>query len=154
MNNKEIHSNNIKKIIQKLKTRYNYYDNIIISCCFKKSKIFSYGISKPNIHLQNVPFSIHAEMNAINNFYSKYKHNIRKKIGNIDILIIRIKNNILSLSKPCQFCIKSLNKTHNLNKVYYTNNNRIYYDNIINMYNNINNYGFSSGDCRIHNYKL
>lgn len=137
---KKINSNTIKKIINKLKNKYKYYENIIICCCFKKSKILSYGISKPNIHLYNIQFSTHAEINAINNLKKRYK--------NINLLILRIKDNNLLLSKPCQFCIRTLNKFKYINKIYYSNNNNIYYDNIKKMYNNIHLYCISSGECR------
>lgn len=153
---REVNSNTINKIINNLKNRFKYDNNIVISCCFSKSKILSYGKSKPDNNLHSIKnnkqFSIHAEIDAINNYYAIYNNKIRKKIGKINILTTRINNNIMLLSKCCQFCIKSLNKVSNIQKIYYTDNNKIYCENFIDIYKNIELLGFSSGDRRILKY--
>lgn len=143
-------------ILNNLINKYNIYENIIISCIFKNKKILSYGISSPDIHLHSIKnnkqFSIHAEVNAINNYLCKYNKKERQKIGNVNMLIVRYKydiNNIkLLTSKPCQFCIKSIMKFDLIKKIYYTNNDNIYEINSNELYNNINYYGYSSGDRR------
>ena len=153
---KQSNSANINFIISKLQTRFNFYNNVAISCCFKKSKILSYGISKPDIHIHSIKnnkqFSIHAEVDAINNYYAKYKNKIRKKIGKFDIITIRLNSGKLVSAMPCKFCIETLNKIQNINKMYFTNNSTIYVQPFINIYNNKNIYGYSSGDRRVNKY--
>jgi len=154
MINKPVNSSNIDKIFNQLKKRYCYYNNTVISCCFNKSKILCYGISKSDNHIHSIKnnkqFSIHAEIDALNNYYSKYKKNIRKKNDKINILTIRIINNIAVNAKPCQFCVKSFQKTYNINKIYYSDDNFIYCDTFKNLYKNINNLKYSSGDRRVY----
>lgn len=154
--NKQVNSSNINSIISILQTRFNFYNNVTISCCFKKTKILSYGISKPDTHIHSIKnnkqFSVHAEVDAINNYYAKYNNKIRKKIGKFDIITIRLKEDILSSSMPCQFCIKTLNKIQKINKMYFINGSTICSHQFINIYNNINTYGYASGDRRIYRY--
>lgn len=153
---KQVNSSTINYILTNLKKRFDYYNNVVISCCFKKSKILSYGISKPDNHLHSIKnnkqYSIHAEVDAIDNYYAKYNQKIRNKFGKINILTIRISNGKLMPAKSCQFCIRSLNKLSNINKIYYTDNDVIYMEQFTIIYNNIHTLGFSSGDRRIYNY--
>ena len=54
MQRKEVNSKTIYNILSILQKRFKYYNNVIISCCFNKSKILSYGISKPDNHLHSI----------------------------------------------------------------------------------------------------
>jgi len=160
LQNKENNSVNLEKILNKLINKYNFYENIVISCIFKNTKILSYGISKPDNHLHSIKnnkiFSIHAEVDAINNYIYKYNNKQRRKIGKVDILTTRFKykdNICLLKSYSCQFCIKSINKFNLIQKMYYTDNNKIYENSFNNIYMNINKFGFSSGDRRILRYE-
>lgn len=156
MSRKVVNSGTIYNIFNSLKNRYSNYENIVVACVFYKSRILSYGISKPDNHLHSIcnnkQFSVHAEIDAINNYYAKYKNNIRKKIGKIDILTIRINKNETKIAKSCQFCIKSLKKIPNIGKIYYSDNNDIYMETFNYMYNNLNSLAISSGDRRHFNY--
>lgn len=156
MNIKQVNSNTIYNIFEELKERYKYYNNVVISCCFSKSKILSYGMSKPDIHLHSIgnnkQCSIHAEIDCINNYFAIYKNKIRKKIGNINVLTIRISNGNIMPAKSCQFCIRSLNKLPNIQKIYYTENDSIYCTTLKDSYKNLHLFGFSSGDRRIYKY--
>lgn len=150
---KLVNSNTIYSIFNSLKNRFSNCENIVVSCVFYKSRILSYGISKPDNHLHSIcnnkQFSIHAEVDAINNYLAKYKNNIRNKIGKINILTIRMIKNETKIAKSCKFCIKSLKKIPNIGKIYYSDNNNIYMETFEYMYNNINNLTVSSGDRRI-----
>jgi hypothetical protein len=159
LRDKESNSVNIIKILDNLINKYNSYENIVISCIFKNTKILSYGISKPDNHLHSIKnnknYSVHAEIDAINNFIYKYKKKQRRKIGKVDILTTRFKFNdslCLLKSHSCQFCIKSMNKFNEINRMYYTDNNNIYYNNFNEIYKNINNFGISKGDRRVYRY--
>jgi hypothetical protein len=156
LQNKMKTSNNIKYVINNLINKYNQYENIVISCIFKNFKILSYGISKPDNHMITKQFSKHAEMDAITNYIYKYNKKERNKIGNVNILTIRYKYNdnnlILLTSHSCQFCIKSINKFNLIDKIYFIENNNIYVNQFKNIYNNINLFGYSSGDRRVFKY--
>ncbi len=58
--------------------------------------------------------SIHAEINAF------IKFNKHKCIRGLDIIVIRIGNNKLQYSRPCNHCIDFLNKK-GVRKIYYSN---------------------------------
>lgn len=154
---KLVNSNNMIKILNQLIVKYSIFENIVISCIFKNSKILAFGISKPFNNYNN-DFGEHAEVNACSNMFSKFSKQERKKIGNVDILTTRftydkITNDILlKPSQPCQFCIKSLKKVNNIKRFYFTKENNIYKYEFSKLYENIDQFKFSSGDKRIHRY--
>ncbi len=159
LQNKETNTININKILNTLISKYENYENIVISCIFKNTKILSYGISKPDNHLHSIKnnkqFSIHAEVDAITNFIYKYNKKQRRKIGKVNILTTRFRFNsnvFLLKSHSCKFCIESLNKFNDIKKMYYTDNDKIYENNFDNIYKNINDFGYSSGDRRMYRY--
>ncbi len=149
---KIINNKIIDDILHKLINRYSNDENIIISCLFKKTKILAYAMSKPNNY--SCWYSKHAEVEVYNKYLLKYNKNKRLEFGKIDILTIRYSNVnndiILKCSKPCQFCIKSLKKINNIQNCYYSDNNLIYKCKIKDLYNNISEFNFSSGDIRIY----
>lgn len=83
-----------------------------------------------NIIRGNIIGSLHAEANAIINYYGKniiYKNNNWKIFGkikkNINLIVIRIdKNNNICSSRPCYNCLKMMQQLF-INKVYYTDDN-------------------------------
>jgi len=160
MKAKLVNSRKLTDILNKLVFKYNTYENIVISCIFKDTKILSFGISKPDNHINNKICAEHAESVACSNLYSKFNKKKREVFGNVDILITRFafdKNNndiILKASKPCQFCIKTMNKTNFIQNIYYTDDNKIYKYKFIDVFKNINDFGFSSGDKRIYKYLM
>jgi hypothetical protein len=141
----------IHDILYQLINKYDSSNNIIIACIFKKTKILSYGISKPDIHLHSIKnnkqFSVHAEVDAIKNYIQKFNKKQRNQFGLVDMLITRYNKKIdLLPTQSCQHCIKSMNKFDCINKLYYTNNNNIYESNFKNVFNHISNYDYSKGD--------
>lgn len=150
---KEVKSNNILNILENLMERYKNYNNIVTSCIFSNSKILSYGISKPDVHLHSIgnnkQYSIHAEIDAVSNFYRKYKKNQRNKFNNINILTIRVnKENKIVLAKSCKCCVISLKKFNFIKNIYYSDNDMIYCENLNELYENKHLLNFSSGDRR------
>jgi hypothetical protein len=149
---KLVNSINLVKILNDVVKKYNSSENIVMSCIFKDTKILSYGISKPGYKLS----SKHAEIDACNNLYSKYNKKDRNKFGNLDILIIRFSydndNIILKNSKPCRFCIKSLEKVKIIKNLYFTENNNIYKYRMEDVIKNIDSFLVSSGDWRVYKY--
>ena len=84
--------------------------------------------------------AIHAEVNAINNYFGKdirysdkYGWISNKKIKNLNILVIRKKNdNTLGNARPCYKCTLML-KNIGINKVYYSMDNKLYCEKAKNM---------------------
>lgn len=153
---KLVNSINLIKILNDVVNKYNTSENIVMSCIFKDTKILSYGISKSGFGLKSKLSATHAEIDACNNLYSKYNKKDRNKFGNLDILIIRFSNGddniILKNSKPCRFCIKSLEKVKIIKNLYFTENNNIYKYRMEDVIKNIDSFLVSSGDWRIHKY--
>ena len=153
---KLVNSINLIKILNDVVNKYNSSENIVMSCIFKDSKILSYGISKSGYGLKSNLSATHSEVDACNNLYSKYNKKYRSKFGNLDILIIRFSydndNIILKNSKPCRFCIKSLNKVKIIKNIYFTENNNIYKYKMKDAYKNIDSFLVSSGDKRVYKY--
>lgn len=149
---KLVNSINLVKILNEVVHKYNSSENIVVSCIFKDTKILSYGISKPKYKLS----SKHAEIDACNNLFSKYNKKNRNVFGNLDILIVRFvyseENIFLKNSKPCRFCIKSLNKIKIIKNIYFTEDNNIYKYKMKDVVKNINLFSVSSGDRRVHKY--
>lgn len=149
---KLVNSINLVKILNNVIYKYNSSENIVISCIFKDTKILSYGISKPKYKLS----SKHAEIDACNNLFSKYNKKNRNVFRKLNILIIRFtyenNNIILKNSKPCKFCIKSLNKVKVIKNIYFTENNNIYKYKMKDVVKNIDSFSVSSGDWRIYKY--
>lgn len=156
MKNRIVENSNILKILNQLLYKYEFHENLVISCIFKNTKILSFGISKP--FNESDIYGLHAEIKAYSNLCSKFKKKELIKLKNIDILTTRfiydkkLKKTILKTSAPCQFCIKNLYKIQNIKHVYYTNEDQIIKTDIIELYNNIHKFNFSSGDKRIHKY--
>jgi len=105
---------------------------------FVKGKIMSIGecykIKHPN------KYSYHAEHTGLRNFikFNSYK-NILNKNDKINILVLRFtKSGILSNSRPCENCILRLLKCKlNINKIYYSDNNKnIICEKLNKMYDN------------------
>lgn len=67
--------------------------------------------------------STHAEINSIYSYLTLISPRNRNNVP-INILVIRVKNNILRNSRPCNICILKMKKI-GINKVYYSNNNGI-----------------------------
>lgn len=156
-NPKLVNSINLIKILNELVYKYNSYENIIISCIFKDTKILSYGVSKSGYGLKSKLAACHSEVSACNNLFSKYTKKNINTFRNLNILIARFVYDgdngiILKLSKPCQFCIKSLNKMEVIKNVYFTENNNIYKYKMKDVIDNINLFGVSSGDKRVYKY--
>jgi hypothetical protein len=153
---KLVNSINLVKILNDVVHKYNSSENIVMSCIFKDTKILSYGISKSGYGLKSNLSATHSEIDACNNLYSKYNKKDRSKFGNLDILIIRFSydndNIILKNSKPCRFCIKSLNKVKIIKNIYFTENNNIYKYKMKDAYKNIDSFLVSSGDKRVYKY--
>ena len=150
---KRVNKSAIYNILQELINKYSFCKNIIIACIFKKSKILSYGISKPDIHVHSIKnnklYSVHAEVDAIKNYINKYSKKERKQIGDVNMLITRYNKDCLLLStQSCRYCIRSMNKFKSIKKLYYTKEDIIYESNFENMYKNIDKYDCSSGDRR------
>ncbi len=85
--------------------------------------------------------AIHAEVNAINNYFgkdirysNKYGWIISRKVDkNLNILIIRKKNdNSLGNARPCYKCTLML-KNIGVNKVYYSMDDKLYCEKVKNM---------------------
>lgn len=154
---KLVNSNNLVKILNNIIYKYNAYENIVVSCIFKDSKILSYGMSKSGYGLKSKLAAAHSEVSACNNLFSKFNKKNRNAFGKLDILIVRFvhdDNNdvILKLSKPCRFCIRSLEKTNIIKNIYFTENNNIYKYKMKDVVENINLFEVSSGDRRVNNY--
>ncbi len=84
--------------------------------------------------------AIHAEVNAINNYFGKdirysdkYGWITNKKIKNLNIMVIRKKNdNSLGNARPCYKCTLMLQNI-GINKVYYSMDNKLYCEKVKNM---------------------
>ncbi len=85
--------------------------------------------------------AIHAEVNAINNYFgkdirysNKYGWIVNKKVEkNLNILIIRKKNdNSLGNARPCYKCTLMLQNI-GINKVYYSMDNKVYCEKVKDM---------------------
>jgi deoxycytidylate deaminase len=85
----------------------------------KDNEIVSEGYNHKQTHLYH-KFSVHAEVDAI----SKMKHN-RKYMSQCDLYVVRIgtdnMGNPLKYSKPCNGCIKAIEKS-GIRRVYYSSN--------------------------------
>ncbi len=153
---KLVNSINLVKILNDVVYKYNSSENIVISCIFKDTKILSYGISKPGYGLKSKLAATHSEIDACNNLFSKYNKKNRNVFGNLDILIIRFThdkdNIILKNSKPCKFCIRSLEKVKIIKNIYFTENDNIYKYKMKDVYKNIDSFEVSSGDRRVNDY--
>ena len=155
---KLVNSINLLKILNGVIYKYNSSENIIVSCIFKDTKILSYGISKSGYGLKSKLSATHSEIDACNNLFSKYNKKDRNAFRNLNILIIRFThdhdndNIILKNSKPCKFCIKSLNKVKSIKNLYFTENDNIYKYKMEDAYKNIDSFSVSSGDQRVYKY--
>ena len=153
---KLVNSNNLIKILNNVVYKYNNCENIIVSCIFKYTKILSYGISKSGFGLKSKLSAVHSEIDACNNLFSKYNQKERNKFKDLNILIIRFTHNgdniILKNSRPCRFCIRSLNKVKAIKNVYFTEDNNIYKYKMKDVIKNVNSFLVSSGDRRINTY--
>lgn len=78
----------------------------------QNKKIINYGINK---YVNSSKRTIHAEISAFTNLS-------KKCLKGLDIIVIRIKNNRLKNSRPCNHCIDKLIKV-GIYKVYYSNEN-------------------------------
>jgi deoxycytidylate deaminase len=86
--------------------------------------------------------AIHAEVNAINNYFGKdirysdkygWIINSNKNIKNLNIMVIRKKNdNSLGNARPCYKCTLMLQNI-GINKVYYSMDNKLYCEKVKNM---------------------
>lgn len=85
-------------------------------------EIISTGYNKKNNSLTN--YSIHAEVDAINNLNKKYKN--KRIMNNASLYVVRIRNGInddcLKMSKPCLNCAKKIMKL-GIKNVYYSVDN-------------------------------
>jgi hypothetical protein len=149
---------NINIILNSLLERFDDYNNVVIACVFSKTKVLSYGISKPDqctmpLGRKGKAFSVHAEVDAIDNYYAKYNGHSRREIGKFNLMTIRFSNGKLLPSMSCQFCIKSLKKCSVISKIYYYNEGgTLVSQSFQDAYKNINCLGFSSGDRRKYKY--
>ena len=80
-------------------------------------KMFNIGYNK-NITYTNKTYSIHAEIDVLSSFYNK------KKIKGMDLIVIRVKNKKLCMSKPCKHCLIKITKM-GIRKVYYSTSNGV-----------------------------
>lgn len=117
---------------------------------FRMSAVLLYKkkmITKPCINVETSRcrgkscLSIHAEANALLNFYGKnlqfdnYKNKwcLNCPSKKLNLLVIRInKKNELCNSRPCYHCLKMMQST-NIKKVYYSIDNEIIYENVNDM---------------------
>lgn len=85
----------------------------------KDDEIISEGYNHTSVHLYH-KYSIHAEVDAI----SKLKRN-KKFMSNCDLYVVRVgrdsMGNPMKYSKPCEDCIKAIQKS-GIRKVYYSSN--------------------------------
>jgi len=110
-------SNNLRKT--NICGNYNH-----ISCVLKgkRQRILSFGINTLGNSITNT-VGIHAETDAI----SKLLPLRKKKLENIDILVIRISpTNKIQSSKPCYHCIEMMKcypmkKGYQIQNIYYSN---------------------------------
>lgn len=87
-------------------------------------EIISTGYNKKNNSFTN--YSIHAEVDAINNLNKKYKN--KKIMNNSSLYVVRIRNGLndcLKMSKPCLNCAKKIMKLGIKNVYYSVDNNYI-----------------------------
>lgn len=156
MYTKKVDNCNINIILNSLLERFDGYNNIVISCVFSKTRILSYGISKPDhctrpLGRKGKAFGIHAEVDAVDNYFAKYKKSTRRE--NISIMTVRCSKGKLLPSLSCQFCIKSLKKCNIVSKIYYSDGTGgLVCQSFTDAYKNIHRLGFSSGDRRKYRY--
>jgi cytidine deaminase len=111
----------IKPILNSTCGNYNH-----ISCVLKgkKSRILSFGINTLGDSIKNTR-GIHAEHDAITKLLPL--RNKRKKLENINILVIRLSpTNKIQSSKPCYHCIEMLKilpkkRGYHIQDIYYSN---------------------------------
>ena len=91
---------------------------------FKGKTVYSKGHNHSSRSVRSInknfcrwPTSIHAEVDAI----IKAKRDLK----GMSILIIRVKNNMLKLAKPCRHCLSYLTYV-GIKNIYYSNNGNIY----------------------------
>lgn len=122
-----------KNINSKQSYYFNFASNIALNSnmfqkhgaiIIYKKNILSSGFNSYSNYIK-CNFSIHAEINAINNFIKKYDKYLLEKC---ELYVVRIshsndnKNNtFLKYSKPCINCQKIINK-FNIPKIYYSTN--------------------------------
>lgn len=125
--------NTPKKINSKQTYYFNYASNIALNSnmfqkhgaiiVYKKNIVATGFNSYSNLKKNN--FSIHAEINAINNFIKKYDksllHFCELYVVRISPSIYNSKEYLLKYSKPCINCQKIINK-FNIPKIYYSTN--------------------------------
>lgn len=103
----------LKKIANNSDIYYQHAAGII-----QNNKLVSSGINKfAAVKSPHYKRTIHAEISA---FYNLSKKNCK----GLDMIVIRIKNNTLKNSRPCNNCIDKLTKL-GIRKVYYSNENGI-----------------------------
>ena len=101
------------------------------ACLLQGNKIYSLGVNKYfRLNLpdhEEIPITIHAEVDALSNIHSKY-------IKGMDILIIRVNKSLkLINSRPCNSCIDKLQQ-RGIRKAYYsTNEGKIVYEYVDSM---------------------
>jgi tRNA(Arg) A34 adenosine deaminase TadA len=61
----------------------------------------------------------HKSKNKNNKFGSKRKNKQQNIFRNVDVYVVRVKNNTTSMSKPCAHCVNSL-KMLGIRRVYYS----------------------------------
>ena len=97
-------------------TCYNQRHGCVI---VKDDEIISEGYNHTSVHLYH-KFSVHAEVDAL----TKLKRN-KKFMANCDLYVVRVgrdsMGNPLKYSRPCQDCIKAIQKS-GVRKVYYSSN--------------------------------
>ena len=89
----------------------------------QNKKIINYGINKYVNSSCEYKRTIHAEISAFTNLS-------KKCLKGLNIIVIRIKNNRLKNSRPCNHCIDKLIKV-GIYKVYYSNENGIIVSEIV-----------------------
>lgn len=110
---KSQHIDYLKKIANNSDIYYQHAAGII-----QNNKLISSGINKfAAVKSPQYKRTIHAEISA---FYNVSK----KSLKGLDVIVIRIKNNMLKNSRPCNNCIDKLRKV-GIRKVYYSNEDGI-----------------------------
>jgi len=85
---------------------------------FYRNTLVASGCNTRNYRLSNT-FSIHAEQNALNDFFKKNKH--KCGFNYFSLFVVRLSDTgILMNSKPCLNCSRTLNGVSCINRVFYS----------------------------------
>jgi len=85
--------------------------------CYKNTIVAS-GCNTRNYRLSN-KFSIHAEQNALNDFFKKNKH--KCGFNYFSLFVVRLSDTgVLMNSRPCLNCTITLNAVSCINRVFYS----------------------------------